>query len=286
MENNRPLSESTLAVFGAAGKFWTNNGNQISKLFEKVLLVDPALPHSHDPVAAAEEAHVLFISVSPDSALKTIAEQVRHCMQGKIFLENLTTKDISTLQSLSESGASVCSMHTMVKTDSPHEAQPMIVMPFDEECENAVKTAVILAETLGMHVERMPLARHGAAVTLPQSLEHLTARVKARALVSLVSAHDLSLTQLENIAPASQRLSAMGLNRILIQDPRVSVDIIEKGIEAVGHLRRALDEIESCLKSSHKELENLFAGDAEKLGITSERKREIKSQTDRIIVQI
>lgn len=285
MENNRPLSESTLAVFGAAGKFWSTHCAALTPLFKNVLNVDPKLSDGVDPVAATQAADIIFVTVSPDRALTDIFRQIREHINGKILIENLTTKDLDLLQKFHDAGASVCSIHTLVKTDSPHENQPVLVMPFGESTE-ARDVAVEILTALKMRIEFLAIELHAEIQAMFQR-SHLMRRMEAHALVTVGREQGISLEQLNRILPASAQLDSLGFDRILMQDPEVSASIICAGLQTAAG-RRFVECLQDFLTMMDcmvpKEwIKNLFAEDIDALGFTNIKKQEVKKKTDAII---
>ena len=277
------FSTSTLAVFGAKGKFWTNVGPTLEPLFQKVIHVDPKIPNGPTPLQPLPQSYTLFFSV-PDEQLAVIISQIRSALHGKIVLENLTTKDMDVLAGIQASGADICSLHTMVKTSSPQAGQLMIVLPF-KKGSNAHRLGLDWARTLGMHTEELPPPQHHAAVSEPQAIDHILARVKARAQILHAAQHELSLDQLNRLSSASQKLGNLGRDRILHLDPLVSIDILQHAPETIALLKQAIEEIDAAMRLSRDTVQRLFSADAATLGIT-DRRADIQKQTDAIMATL
>lgn len=281
MQSPSSFSDKNLAVFGSEGAFWQNVGSRIESLFRSAIHVDPQLPCSPSAAEAAAQADVLFFSV-PDAVFPKIVAEISTTvqLQGRIILENLSTKFPDALQAASAAGAEVCSMHTMVKTSSDHTSHTMIIMPF-EGANTAQQVAVRIAELLHMNTEFLSIEQH-EYVNVLQALTRLCAHVQAGAFLSLQQS-GLSLEQLQRIAPASHDLSTIGRDRILL-DPPVSANFVNHSGDAIQLFREVLDTIDAVRSGAPEQLVDLFREHATSLGMGDDASRtQVLERTNRIL---
>lgn len=285
-------SPLNLAVFGAAGKFWRNVEPQVAPKFRRVIPVDPQLPHGRDPVESAQEADVILISVKPDEEIIRISQTIRDHIRGKFVIDNHTVKHFNALQEMHDAGAFVCSMHTMVRTDSPHTDHPLQLMPFDHHCAPAAEIVRIIGQALRMRIEEVPLRNHNERMALLQGPNHLLPHVKAMALRMAAAEAGIAEDDLRRIAPASALLTTLGENRTML-DPKVSASIVHNALQTSDgqlfliSLRIALEKIERAADSPTS-LEKLFRKNNKRNPgmATEEQRHNIKRTADEVIAHI
>lgn len=176
---------------------------------------------------AITESALLFIAI-PDPAIDGLLSDYGKAMQGRILIDCATNKSgfSGRLQELASSGVSVCSSHPMAASSAALRGQNVLLMPIGNRSDAAEAAARKIYGLLGMNIARFDFTHHGDIMALVQMLPHVVQRIFIDALAAGLTAQDLDIAGLTQLASANYLLAELGLGRVAAQRGDVSAGII------------------------------------------------------------
>jgi prephenate dehydrogenase/predicted amino acid-binding ACT domain protein len=183
-----------------------------------------------DMIAKSE---VIFLAPT-DSEIPQILESIRDQLSGKMLLDCATNKSRfeGQLTAIAQD-VSTCSTHPMVVSTAALRGQNALIMPIGPLAEPASLWAQNLFSSMGMLIKQIPFEEHHRRVSLgSQFIPHLIQRTAIGAMQRILSEMDLSLEDINAIAPANAKLTAMAMGRVAMQRPDVSAGIFDEGIHS------------------------------------------------------
>lgn len=225
----------------------------------ETLVVDPKSERPHDPIEAIDWSTVVYLSLFPKDLLDVLDKYGHRINPNQIVLDNTTVKRriIPALVKLDSRGISVCATHPLTRHNQPPRGQKVLVLEVGDNSQRARVFAEEFYRKSGMIVVNYPLESHDGMMLKEQLIPHLVMRTVGRTLEKL----DVDPQEMWNLAPANSELFQLSAWRTLIQDPRISANILHSYLEDDDGR-----EIAQAVRSSFQEIEGL-ARDEEQLAL-------------------
>lgn len=261
----------------------------------ETLIVDPKSAVQQDPTEAIAWSTVIYLSLFPRDLLEVLDKYGHRINVDQIVLENASVKRriIPALMELDSQGISVCATHPLARYNQPSRGQKALVLEVGNNSERAKIFAEEFYRNQGMITIHYPLAKHDEMMLKEQLLPHLVMRSVGRTFEKL----GVNPQEMWDLAPANAELFQSSAWRTLIQDPRISANILhsyledEDGQQVAKTLTSSLEEIiaasgdeERLASFFQKTFENLNTGDfaqnmEEKTTIILERAANLRIQS-------
>ncbi|OGD88687.1 hypothetical protein A2Z54_00515 [Candidatus Curtissbacteria bacterium RIFCSPHIGHO2_02_39_8] len=218
-----------IVIFGGAGNMGNRTNNEAQKQGHETKVVDPRAEIQIDPEEAIAWATVIYFSLFPKDLLEVLEKHGQKIREDQRVLDNTTIKRriIPVLQGLDARGVSVCSIHPLARHDLPPRGQKVVVMDVGKNSKPARLFAEDFYDTSGMIIIDHSLEEHDRRMIREQLLPHLVMRTVGRVLEKLED----SPRELWDLAPANAELFFLSTWRTLIQDPKISANIIQNYLE-------------------------------------------------------
>jgi prephenate dehydrogenase len=266
----KALEGKKIAIFGGASGWGSKISRTVEPLVKEVLIVDPKLgSDSADLIQAAQNADILFFSVSPDTVINEIFAKIREVLHpGQSAIDNATAKSetADTLKAMDGQGISVCSTHPMCRSDLPTRGQNALIMPVGKNFESAMQQAVAIHEALEMKICRVDFESHADLSAFVQETPHAMNRAVIHALAESLRSSGFTIEDLTRLGTANMIAHTLGIGRVAIQKTDISAKVISEGMKTRSGqiiLQKAIEALQKMQTASASELEQMFDRDIE-----------------------